>query len=104
MTTMKKALSTLEKYFSIDLLVIHSLDLCLYQASVEVDGQEMIVTNSDGSLLRTHSLLEMQKLTNKLNYQRAVMRQQSAYDEMVGGPEKSSPNTLEIPLVDNKLY
>ena len=33
-------LSKLEKFFYIDELVIHSLDLALYQASVIVDGEE----------------------------------------------------------------
>jgi hypothetical protein len=33
-----------------------------------------------------------------------VLRHTSPYDEMIGGPEKSSTNALEVPLVDNKLY
>jgi len=103
---MKKPLATLEQYFSLDTLVIHSLDMCLYQASVRIDAadtEEFFICDAQGKLLRTHSLVEMQKLCRKLKVRRQVLRQQSAYDEMVGGPLKGD-NTLEVPISDQQLY
>ena len=36
--------------------------------------------------------------------EQAVLRHTSAYDEMIGAAEKTSHNTLEVPLKDNQLY
>ena len=58
---MSMPLSKLEKFFYIDKLVIHSLDLALYQVSVLVDGEEHFVTDDKGKFLRAHSILELQK-------------------------------------------
>jgi hypothetical protein len=33
-----------------------------------------------------------------------VLRHTSPYDEMVGGPDKTNCNALEVPLGDNQLY
>ena len=38
-------LSKLEKFFYVDKLIIHSLDLALYQASVVVDGKAQFITD-----------------------------------------------------------
>ncbi|HAT41256.1 MAG TPA: hypothetical protein DCS87_05955 [Rheinheimera sp.] len=100
---MKKPLSTLEQYFEFDAVVIHSLDMCLYQASVRLDGQEIWVATEQGQLLKTNSLIGMQKQLANLKTKQYLLRQQSAYDEMVGGPSKID-NTLEIPLTDHRLY
>ncbi len=100
---MKKPLSTLEQYFQFDAVVIHSLDMCLYQASVRVDGQDIWVATEQGQLLKTNSLIAMQKHLAHLNTKQYLLRQQSAYDEMVGGPLKVD-NTLEVPIGDSKLY
>lgn len=100
---MKKSLSTLEQYFQLDAVVIHSLDMCLYQASVRLDGQDIWVTDERGQLLKTHSLIGMQQQLQHLKTKQYLLRQQSAYDEMVGGPSKID-NTLEIPLADHRLY
>ncbi|MEF1214511.1 DUF6482 family protein, partial [Vibrio alginolyticus] len=49
------ALSKLQKYFYVDKLVIHSLDLALYQASVVIDGEAQFITDDNGIFLRAHS-------------------------------------------------
>ena len=65
---MSMPLSKLEKFFYIDKLVIHSLDLALYQVSVLVDGEEHFVTDDKGKFLRAHSILELQKqITRELD-------------------------------------
>ncbi|EOD9418899.1 DUF6482 family protein [Vibrio campbellii] len=101
---MSMPLSKLEKFFYIDKLVIHSLDLALYQVSVLVDGEEHFVTDDKGKFLRAHSILELQKQCRNLKVNKQVLRQQSAYDEMVGQPSRIGTNELEVLLKDNELY
>ncbi len=104
---MKKPLAVLEKYFVLDTLIIHSLDMCLYQASVRIDAsaaqQEILICDEQGKPIRTHSIIEMQKLCRQLKVKQQRLRQQSAYDEMIGGASKID-NTLEVPLHDQQLY
>ena len=45
-----------------------------------------------------------QGLAGSVDAQERVLRHTSAYDEMIGGPEKTSDNLLEVPLADNQLY
>ncbi len=101
---MAKSLSILKKYFAVEKLIYHSIDISLYQASVIIDGEEHYVADESGRLLKTFSLLEMQKLCQGIPAELTVVRHVSAYDEMIGGPEKVGPNTLEVPVYDNKLY
>lgn len=97
-------LSTLNKYFVLDKLIFHSIDLSLYQLSAIIEGEEHYVSDESGALLRAFNLVELQKLAAKVNARETVLRHNSAYDEMIGGPEKIGQNTLEVPLSDNKLY
>ncbi|WP_305819292.1 DUF6482 family protein [Photobacterium leiognathi] len=101
---MTMPLSKLEKFFYIDKLVVHSLDLSLYQASVVIDDQEHYITNEKGDYIRAISILEIQKMCRRLKVKSWVLRQQSAYDEMIGMPYGKQDNTLEVPLSNNKLY
>lgn len=101
---MSMPLSKLEKFFYFDKLVIHSLDLALYQVSVVVHGKEHFVTDDKGNFLRAHSILELQKQCRNLKANKQVLRQQSAYDEMVGQPSRNNTNELEVLLIDNELY
>ncbi|GGY48658.1 hypothetical protein GCM10011297_22100 [Bacterioplanes sanyensis] len=87
----------------IDKVVIHSLDLCLYQVSVWVNGEEQYVTDSKGKLLRSFNLLNLQTLFEGLPVTQMVLRQQSAYDEMVGQPSREHSNALEVPLSNNSV-
>lgn len=88
---------------AIDKIVIHSLDLMLYQASAIVEGDEYYVTDDNGKLLRSHNLLEMQVKFEGMNFQQMVLRQQSAYDEMVGQPVRQQANALEVPIGNMNL-
>ena len=51
-----------------------------------------------------HFLIYLPEIVRKINAKETVLRQDSAYDEMIGGPHKISANTLEVPLADNNLY
>jgi hypothetical protein len=96
-------LSKLEQYFYVDKLIYHSLDLALYNISAVIDGQEYMITNERGERLKSHNFVALQKQLKNVKAKKQVMRQLSAYDEMVGGPEKAD-NLLEVPLGDNQLY
>ncbi len=98
------ALTKLNKYFSVDKLIYHSIDLSLYQVSAIIDGQEHYVTNGKNQFLRAANVIDLQKLLKDVIAKESVLRHTSAYDEMVGGPEKTFSNLLEVPLADNKLY
>ncbi|MBT6594207.1 DUF6482 family protein [Porticoccaceae bacterium] len=98
------ALSKLTKYFVVDKLIYHSIDLSLYQVSAIIEGVEHYVSDERGKLLRSTKLLELQKQLRKVTAEITVLRQTSAYDEMIGGPEKVDTNALEVPLADNQLY
>ena len=97
-------LAKLKKYFSIKKLIYHSVDLSLYQVSVIVEGKEQYVTDENGKFLRSTSLMELQKIMIDVSSRETVLRQTSAYDEMIGGPEKISSNMLEVPLLDNQTF
>ena len=88
----------LRKLNHIDKIIIHSLDMSLYQAAALVDGQEQMVTDKKGKLLRSFSLLEMKAQFEGLPVQSLVLRHESAYDEMVNQPGRSGENRLEVPL------
>tara|TARA_A100001015_G_C14389553_1_gene481168 strand:+ start:81 stop:398 length:318 start_codon:yes stop_codon:yes gene_type:complete len=95
---MLMSLSKLEKYFVVDKLIYHSLEQSLYQISAIIDGQEYFITDQNGTLLRSFKLHEMQKKMVKVESKASVLRHVSAYDEMIGGPEKIACNALEVTL------
>ena len=97
-------LSKLNKYFSIDKLIYHSVDLSLYQVSAIIDGEEHYITDRKKKFLRASNIIDLQKLLKDLKAKETVLRHTSAYDEMIGGPKKTSSNILEVPLADNQLY
>ena len=98
------SLSKLKKYFVVEKLIVHSIDLSLYQASAIVEGEEHYITDESGALLKSRSLVEFQKQLAGIAATVTVLRHTSAYDEMVGGSEKGESNALEVPLNDNQLY
>lgn len=96
-------LSKLEKYFEVEKLVFNSLDLALYNVSAVVEGQEYMITDERGERIKPHNLLALQQRFQNVKAKKQVVRQSSAYDEMIGGPVKGS-NEMEVSLGDNKLY
>ena len=95
---MKISMKKLQDIQPIEKVIVHSLDCALYQASVLSGGCEKFVTDKDGKLLRSRSVLEMQAHFKGLDVQAMVLRQASAYDEMVGQPLRTEDNVLEVPL------
>ena len=95
---MNTKLSALEQFAQFDKLVIHSLEMSLYQASVIIDGDEHYITEEDGRLIRSHNIVDMRRLCHNIEAKEVVLRQDNAYDEMVGSPIRVGENTLEVPL------
>ena len=95
----------LRQYSPITKVVIHSIDCALYQASVFIGAREFFLADAKGKLLKGRSVLEMQALFKELKVEKMVLRQTSAYDEMVGQPVREQANTFEVPLAsDSVLY
>ena len=96
-------LSKIEKYFEVEKLVFHSLECALYNVSAVVEGQEYMITDEKNQRLKSHNILLLQRQCERVKAKKHVVRQSSAYDEMVGGPIKVN-NEMEVSLGDNKLY
>ena len=84
-------------------MIIHSLDPSIYQVSVELDGIERPLWETPERLLTRRNLTALRELFSALEIGALVLRQQSAYDEMVGQPQRGGANTLEVPL-DTRTY
>ncbi|MBR9909853.1 MAG: hypothetical protein GYB33_05810 [Gammaproteobacteria bacterium] len=100
---MKITLQQLQNITVVDKLIIHSLDLCLYQVSAIIAGEEYYVTDVEGKFLRSHNKLDLQAQLAAVPAQRLVLHQRSAYDEMVGQPLRQADNVLEVDLGNSEL-
>ena len=83
--------------FKIEKVVICSLDQSLYQALLIDNDDEHLIWESNSKPLKTRSLMKMQELFEELEVGELVLRQESAYDEMVGLNVKGS-NRMEVRL------
>lgn len=100
----KLKLKEIRQKSGIDRFVIESVDLSLYIAFVQVDGVEHLIADNTGKPLKTTNLLSMQRQIKQFGQVESVLRQRSAYDEMVGRPSQvSADNTMEISLGSQPL-
>ena len=97
------ALKALSKATQLEKIVIESVDLSLYIASAVIAGEEQLITDKAGKPLRTHNLLSMQRQLKGVSDCELVLRQRSAYDEMVGHQYAHTDNTMERSLGDQPL-
>ena len=79
-------------------VIIHSLDQALYQVTVEREGREYLLVENNERTFRRHSLHELREALRNMPIASLVLRQRSAYDEMIGQVPREAENTLEIPL------
>ena len=79
-------------------MIIHSLEQALYQVTLEVDGEERLLVEKDGRTFRRHSLQQVREALQTLPVASLRLRQQSAYDEMIGQPAREGSNVLEVTL------
>lgn len=87
----------------IDKVVIHSHDLSLYLVSVFLDGEEHYVVDRKNKPIREFSKQKLQALFQHHVVAEMVLRQQSAYDEMIGQPLRDGENTLEVPIGNREI-
>ena len=87
--------------YDIQKLVISSLEQALYQAIVIVDGEEHVVWETEKKCLRSRNLMQIRECFEGLEIPETVLRQESAYDEMIGQPSRDASNRLEVPLGKN---
>ncbi|TCO77057.1 DUF6482 family protein [Chromatocurvus halotolerans] len=79
-------------------LVIESVDLSLYIAEATVDDEVHLVVDDAGKPLRERNLTGMKRHFAGMSVDACVLRQRSAYDEMIGHRWQAADNTLEIPM------
>ncbi len=79
-------------------VVIHSLDQALYQVTLVIDEREHLLVENNGKTFRRHSLQQVREALQTLPVASLVLRQHSAYDEMIGQPVREGSNALEVPL------
>ncbi len=84
--------------YPIERLIIVSLEQALYQALVVIDGDEYPVWQNDAALVQSRSLSNMRDYFSLLDVNEVILRHESPYDEMVGQPEKTFSNRMEVPL------
>ena len=79
-------------------VVIHSLEQALYQITVTIDDSTYLLVENNGTTFRSHRLQRAREALQTMPVASIVLRQQSAYDEMVGQPVKQQDNSLEVSL------
>lgn len=78
-------------------LVIHSIEMGIYLAQVDYDNRVAFLVDQYNRPLRFLSVEQVKQSLSEATIKTAWLQHQSAYDEMVGGPEKVD-NSLRIPL------
>ena len=101
---MKITLKELKKQSRlIEQWIVESVDLSLYIAHARINGEERVIAEDEKKILKRHNLLEMKRVLKTVAGCEIILRQRSAYDEMVGHSHPAGANTLEISLGDAPL-
>lgn len=79
-------------------VIIHSIDMIGYQASVLVDGKACRLVCDNGKPVRHQSLMHMREALQAMPIASMTLHHQSAYDEMINQPQRQQCNTLTLPL------
>jgi hypothetical protein len=79
-------------------VIIHSIDMVGYQASVIIGGKEHLLWGEDKRPFRQRSLGQMRESLKSMPVSSMILSHQSAYDEMINQPKRTEKNTLELPL------
>lgn len=91
-------LNDLKRRGTVPKVAIRSMDLSLYQAEAVFGDERQLIAGSDGKPLRTFNLLDMKRKLSGLQIGELVLVHESAYDEMIGQPDREGSNALEVPL------
>ncbi len=79
-------------------LQIRSVEAALYTMQVEVAGQLFQLTDAKGNVPIHRSAEAAKRFCQGLNIKQTVLVQQSAYDEMIGMPDKDRA-ALEMKVI-----
>lgn len=79
-------------------VTIHSLVGSLYYVTARMEGQDAVVVEDNGKTLRSRKLQHIRELLQDLPVTSVTLRQESAYDEMVGQPIGPAERRLELKL------
>ena len=77
-------------------VTIHSLEQALYQVTVSLPTGSHLLVDKKGVTIRSRNLQSMREMLKVLPVRSITLRQESAYDEMVGQPVRESSNALEV--------
>lgn len=77
---------------------VHSLERSLYQVTVVVDGREQLLLEDSGRTFRRRSINAVREALEGVALGELALRQESAYDEMIGHPPRERDNALTVPL------
>lgn len=78
--------------------IVYSIDGSIYQVFAQTLAGEALLLGDDGQILRWRNLQSVRDFLRQLSVSEVILRQNSAYDEMIGQPVSELPNTLELPL------
>lgn len=95
---MKKSFKEIQQQGRSVSAIVHSVDQALYQVTLRIDGAEHLLVENNGKTFRRHSLNEVREALSVLPIEAAILRQTSAFDEMIGQPLRAGDNALEVPL------
>ena len=94
---MKLLFSALAQFQPIKRAIIISFDMSIYQLMVTTDCGDQLVWETAKQPLTTRSIGALRKRLENLAIDTITLRHDSAYDEMIGQPLRSS-NTLDVRL------
>ncbi len=109
---MKITLKELARLQELPVAVVHSLEQALYQVTVRTQVGELLLVEAGGRPFRRKSLNDVREALAHLRFAHMVLRHSSAYDEMIGQPQREESNALEVriardpypPLESRKLH
>ncbi len=78
-------------------LVIYSIEMGIYLAQVDYDNRVAFLVDTENRPQRFLSVEQVKQSLAAATVKKAYLQHQSAYDEMIGGPEKVD-NSLRIPV------
>lgn len=79
-------------------VIVNSIDMVGYQASVIVDGERHTLVLANGKPLRKKNLMAMREVLKAMPVASMSLEHQSAYDEMINQPVRQESNALRLPL------
>lgn len=86
----------LKRFQPLDKVILYSLESSLYQVAVLINGIEHQVYLDERRLVG-RSPLQVEALLDGVRWKRMVIRQNGAYDEMIGLDSEPARSRAEIP-------